>query len=582
MTTDKVRVTRLKIVKFRAIREATIELRDVVALVGQNGSGKSTVLRALNAFFNFDDEREDFEAGSHSYARNAQTVIEVTIDGLQCSETLVPCQQGGQEIRSRLKFNRQPKWECFSAGKWRQAPPGFHQALREQISYALVPARRDHAVAHNASHGLLERAVQEWVRNGRQRDRVSPKIAQLGSSLMKNSLVGFERQLEKVTPLEGPFSFELRYASPPDYRMLLANLELSVREGGQPIPLSDSGSGTQSMAIFALYAYLAEVESKSFLLGFEEPEQNLHPQAQRQLMNSLIKLGLQVIFTTHSPTIVDSLDHEQVVLCRRTTGTPRGLDVQIAQISHDFFQKNGLDRAGYYKFHRRKNSEFMFADFVVVTESPIDAAVVSVVLEDANCPPAESGISFIALDGVESIDHMFHLLRALEIPCAFVIDKDYFLPYQVGNERSRSLNSGGYPQYGSTAKNRTLLRSLFPKDSERAALISQLASNHSQAMVRLRAVGFFCFRYSLEVDLVAAAEPRSRLFEYLKVAEPDRTERQLLVEKHKQLKQQDALITAVAGLPPRSLPNSYKSLRRELPKMVSDARGKSSTHRRGH
>ena len=50
-----------------------------------------------------------------------------------------------------------------------------------------------------------------------------------------------------------------------------------MREGGQTIPLSDSGSGTQSMAVFALYAYLAELQSKKYLLGLEEPEQNLHP-----------------------------------------------------------------------------------------------------------------------------------------------------------------------------------------------------------------------------------------------------------------------------------------------------------------
>lgn len=45
-----VRFTRLKIKRFRAVGFAEIELGDTVALVGQNGSGKSTILRALNAF----------------------------------------------------------------------------------------------------------------------------------------------------------------------------------------------------------------------------------------------------------------------------------------------------------------------------------------------------------------------------------------------------------------------------------------------------------------------------------------------------------------------------------------------------
>lgn len=60
----RVRTTKLTIEKLRAIRLAEIELGDNVALVGQNGTRKSSILRALNAFYNFDDEKADFENGS--------------------------------------------------------------------------------------------------------------------------------------------------------------------------------------------------------------------------------------------------------------------------------------------------------------------------------------------------------------------------------------------------------------------------------------------------------------------------------------------------------------------------------------
>lgn len=311
-----VRITRLKIEKFRAIASAELELGDTVALVGQNGSGKSSLLRALNAFFNFEDERADFENGNHAYSRSMQSVIEVEIEGLASDPALPRAQSGSDQVRAQLKFRRQAVWNVSVGGKWQPVAPGFHEALRKQVAYALIPTRRDHAVAHEPSTGLLEHAVDAWVTSNRQRDRVSPQVAKLGAQLQKNSLSGFEKQLRKVAPGDGPFSFELSYSLQPDYRLLLSNLALSVNEGGQAIPLADSGSGTQSMAIFALYAYLAELQSKTFVLGMEEPEQNLHPQAQRQLINRITSLGLQVLFTTHSPTVVDSLDHEQVVLCR--------------------------------------------------------------------------------------------------------------------------------------------------------------------------------------------------------------------------------------------------------------------------
>jgi predicted ATP-dependent endonuclease of OLD family len=46
-------LTNIRIEGFRSIREAEIELdSDLTAFAGLNNSGKSNVLRALNAFFN--------------------------------------------------------------------------------------------------------------------------------------------------------------------------------------------------------------------------------------------------------------------------------------------------------------------------------------------------------------------------------------------------------------------------------------------------------------------------------------------------------------------------------------------------
>lgn len=566
----KPRVSRLIITKFRAIGSADIEFGQTIALVGQNGSGKSTILRALNAFFNFETEEGDFAAGRHKYTNGSQSVIEVRMTGLRTAG--LPLSDAGTgEVRARLKYRSTKKWECWVNGGWGAMPADFHERLRQHLSYALIPIRRDHEVAHDKSGGLLERAVEEWVSANHVRDRRSPQIAKVAQELRTRSLAGLDKHLRTIAPMSGPFSFEIEYGTPPDYRLLLQNLQLSVKEGGQLIPLSDSGSGTQSMAVFALYAYLAELENTNYILGFEEPEQNLHPQAQQQLMRNLSELGLQVAFTTHSPTIVDTLEHEQVVLCKRYRSSRRDLEVRATQISSSFFTDHGLDRDKYYKFHRRKNSSFLFADFVVVTESPIDANVVEQLLREADVSIEELGMTIFSVDGIPQIPHMFYLLKALQISAAFVVDKDYFVPYRNNNQRDKSLNSKGYPTYSPTVKKHSLLAELFPKQKDRDALLDALVNHHGHAMDILQTTKFFCFKFALEVDLVASSESRERLYDLTNLVGDDRNEKKLLAKKDA-LKDQAYLLQSFTGLPVKNLPYSFRRLRSQLPAMARASR----------
>ncbi|RZU66025.1 hypothetical protein EV379_2370 [Microterricola gilva] len=67
---DGDRLARLKIDKFRAIGSADLELGDAAAPAGQSGSGKSSILRSLNAYFSFNDEKASFQNGNRAYGTN--------------------------------------------------------------------------------------------------------------------------------------------------------------------------------------------------------------------------------------------------------------------------------------------------------------------------------------------------------------------------------------------------------------------------------------------------------------------------------------------------------------------------------
>lgn len=89
------------------------------------------------------------------------------------------------------------------------------------------------------------------------------------------------------------------------------------------IPLNKRGSGVRRLII--LNYFRAEAEDKSsnngVIYAIEEPETSQHPDYQRMLMNSLIKLSKnenhQVIITTHSPELAKMVKDNNIIFIKR-------------------------------------------------------------------------------------------------------------------------------------------------------------------------------------------------------------------------------------------------------------------------
>src|SRR5690606_9668710 len=139
----------------------------------------------------------------------------------------------------------------------------------------------------------------------------------------------------------------------------------------------------QSLIIIALYRLLASLRNSSLIVGVEEPEVNLHPQAQRQLFTALkdaVGNDMQLLFTTHSPVLVDQIPHEDVILVRKVRERKRGFKTIASQVNENFFEDYGFQEERYYNFHSYRNSDFFFSRLVILCEGTIDAAIVKQLL----------------------------------------------------------------------------------------------------------------------------------------------------------------------------------------------------------
>lgn len=565
------KLVKIRIEKFRGIRKAEIDLGTELALVGQNSGGKSSILRALNAFFNFQDEREHFETSRHSFQKTSTAIIDLEFSNAPANCNLPRAAAGGSSVRIRLKYRRSANWELLDNGVWQTPPQGFMEALKSHIRYVYIPVGRTESAFHSGKESILQTAVRTWVKDyTKKRDNISPKVADATKIIKERTLKGLSKHLRSLTHLNGSFEFELDYSSPPDYGLLIQDLILRVIEGKTSVDISDCGSGTQSLASIGLYSYLAEALGGTYILGLEEPEQNLHPQAQRSLLAALRELPLQVLFTTHSTVMLDSLEHEEVALCRRASSTTRGFEITVTQLPSGFWAERGIDRERYYSFHRRRNSEFFFADYAILTEGPIDAELVRYLAEAGGLNFSRQSVSIISLDSVDSLPHAFHLLKELEINFATVVDKDYFLPY-LHDELSASRDRNGFPRYRREFKDSCLIEKMLPDPAARDQLLEFFFSNHSRAMQMLEGVGVFCFRWSMDIDLVGSETAKNILYVRLGMPDAERSSKGILVARRKQLKRQESVLGTARELQPRELPNSYKRIRRRLPELVKQS-----------
>lgn len=96
-------------------------------------------------------------------------------------------------------------------------------------------------------------------------------------------------------------------------------------------PLEKRGSGLRRLLMVSFFQYLVnkkKEEKLNFIFGIEEPENNLHPGLQRELVRSfrqLAKQGYQIIITTHSPVFAGASPIEDLILIQRRGGVSRAI-----------------------------------------------------------------------------------------------------------------------------------------------------------------------------------------------------------------------------------------------------------------
>jgi putative ATP-dependent endonuclease of the OLD family len=173
--------------------------------------------------------------------------------------------------------------------------------------------------------------------------------------------------------------------------------------------------------IIALFRHIANSSLQGqFIFAMEEPENSLHPKAQRQLLGVIQEISSvnQVIVTTHSPVFIDRSKYESNILLTRTASGNtiakvfEPTDIQEVRVDLGIRASDALLKGG--------------GNCAVLVEGSTEEDGFPIFLQKLGFSEFELGIAIIKMGGSDypKVRGICSLLKSYDIPCVVVLDKD--------------------------------------------------------------------------------------------------------------------------------------------------------------
>lgn len=423
-----------------------VVIDNIVALIGPNNVGKTTILEAYKRFAGTGEELlcDNF----HKCDPNNK----VEIVGIFSDLTEEDQSKVGKWLFSHIEYGPciQYKWQWDKPNQkgakfsWNnldsQWQPGGMGGFDSIISSCVptplcIGPMEDYSVIQAKVLEILTSAAKERVRSEPAISNIIDQLRQLSEkvkvdiqSAVDETCVLLQKKIEDVFP-KYKVSITPDIAKFEPEKIVGAGSHVTIQGPGEDgYALSNHGSGLQRAFIWAAIGALADLgrykhgkktmsKSEPRILLIEEPESFLHPPAVRKARESLYALaesdGWQVMVTTHSPIFIDvSKPHTTILRVEKAScGQPRIFSTDRAS-----FEIEERDRLRMIRSCHPTVNEFFFADNVVLVEGETEHAVLNELLE---------------MNGDSGTFHVVNCLGKANIPLFAKILNQFGSPYTI-------------------------------------------------------------------------------------------------------------------------------------------------------
>jgi len=551
----------VRVRNFRCIKDETLHCERLTILVGANGSGKSTFLKALDLFYTPSAKysEEDF------YNRDTSEPIVITVTFTDLTEqerqlfasymegeTLTvekelawPPGRGSQKyfgltlqcpdfqhVRTadRVAEKRAAYQDLVNSGKFPELPNLPRNASAEQIEQALqnwenahrdklqrvrdggqffgfkevgqarlerytrflyIPAVRD--ASEDATEGkgsviseLMDLVVRSTLAQRddirKLREDIQKRYEEIMNPFQLTELRMLASQMTETLNMFAPGAqIQLNWLPGEAIEIPMPKAEVKVVEDGYPSAVERTGHGVQRAFILTALQHLALAQVSetgeneaiqqhpsdapmssvppegnastptlpNLILGIEEPELYQHPSRQRHLARVLSQLATggikgvaqsaQVIYTTHSPLLVDLQRFHQIRLLRKEEvedGKPKQTKIfqaKMEQVTRVIEKADGVAEGTYLAegvYARLQTlmtpwtNEGFFASVVVLVEGEDDRAAILGMAKAMGHEFESMDIAVIPCMGKANLHKAAAIFMTLKIPTYVVWDSD--------------------------------------------------------------------------------------------------------------------------------------------------------------
>lgn len=499
---------KIKSVRLQDVRcfhgETVIFLRNPTIFVGGNDTGKSSIFKILDVFFNKikieDNERISIANEYLDYlmpkycerihsAKQIKIEIEAT-DNRSLRGMTIGHSRTANLILTIMRNGVKLELNCSHRGTTSNFKAiNLYQRLINNISYAYIPSLRD--VASDIFEDNLNALTKKYIYENIYPQHVGGTTAEYRRA--KETVTGFKNGFKVIANRE-LLNFVKKHMPIPALQEILFDFDVDEAQilqwflkkikivrparGEEKISMANLGTGVlSSLSLAVLLANKISPQSNKLnILAIEEPEAFVHPHHQRNLFDRLVNnIGQnQLLVSTHSPAIIDRQPIGNISLVTRknpNVGTKIWQVGNIPDVDKEIFSAHA-------NFH---NSELFFSDLVILVEGPSEKLVLTYLFDKlpAQLKSLFFGISIVEVGGNGHYGPFIRLLKSFvrsgrEYPIKWLLftDRDSIQPGRT-QPVIQALRDSGFSNFSQEEIN-SYMRNPFVDDADGLQKVRQI------------------------------------------------------------------------------------------------------------